>query len=522
MGFVNKHIVQTLCFDTQTATEELAHTFADKVKSIDCETWLSRVLSRYDNLPGTIRIDQLLLDIGTIDPEDLDSLEELITVQLEELLTNKLIHTNSTDKNIVLTEQEDEAVLLDTIESRIEILLHYLHTGSLPWNIAGQPDMEELLLELIDHDPVKLKKAILPQLGKLKLIERLTVIFSFNTIQLLAEQIAGSEESVPVRKVVTLIRAQLALSASITIERELSVIYLKSVHESFFRQKKEYRQGFSEYLYSLLTRYPVSAIRPIAFSIERLVVSENNPADRLMYKSVEEQVKKLIDHKESPVEKKIPPVGETSLPDDTAEHKLSANEQKQKQEQEQAKTDKTNEQGAGDEEEPDRYFIDNAGIVLLNAALIQKHFEQLGWVKDKKITDETSRHKMMLWLDLLVWGERKIHEYGLLLNKILAGVHPEDICDIHVSLEENEKAAAVELLQTVVSHWSILKNTSIEGLRTTFLQREGRLSNEDGGWQLHTAPKAYDILIDSLPWSFSIIKFPWMTKPLFTQWQTKI
>jgi hypothetical protein len=30
------------------------------------------------------------------------------------------------------------------------------------------------------------------------------------------------------------------------------------------------------------------------------------------------------------------------------------------------------------------------------------------------------------------------------------------------------------------------------------------------------------MLIDSLPWSFSIIKLPWMQKPLFTQWQTKI
>ena len=97
-----------------------------------------------------------------------------------------------------------------------------------------------------------------------------------------------------------------------------------------------------------------------------------------------------------------------------------------------------------------------------------------------------------------------------------------DICDIHVSLSGHEKVAGQEFLETIIHHWSILKNTSIEGLRTTFLQRVGRLADEDGGWQLHTEAKSYDILIDSLPWSFSIIKFPWMTKPLFTQWPTKI
>lgn len=125
-------------------------------------------------------------------------------------------------------------------------------------------------------------------------------------------------------------------------------------------------------------------------------------------------------------------------------------------------------------------------------------------------------------MDYLVWGQRRIHEYGLMLNKVLIGMHPADVADIHKALTGKEKKAADELLNTVIDYWSILKSTSIEGLRTSFLQRNGKLSNEDGGWQMHVESKGYDMLIDSLPWTYTIIKSPWMEKPLFTQWSTKV
>ena len=78
------------------------------------------------------------------------------------------------------------------------------------------------------------------------------------------------------------------------------------------------------------------------------------------------------------------------------------------------------------------------------------------------------------------------------------------------------------MIETVIDSWTALKKVSNEGFRQSFLQREGRLANDEAGWQLHVTSKAYDILIERLPWSYSIIKFPWMIKPLFTQWSTQI
>ncbi|MFZ5839180.1 MAG: contractile injection system tape measure protein, partial [Pseudomonadota bacterium] len=75
------------------------------------------------------------------------------------------------------------------------------------------------------------------------------------------------------------------------------------------------------------------------------------------------------------------------------------------------------------------------------------------------------------------------------------------------------------LLNAIISHWNSLGSTSIEGLRTTFIQREGQLLDEEKQWQLSVIPGAFDMLLDQIPWSFQTIKFPWMDKPLFVTWR---
>jgi hypothetical protein len=515
MAAAVKHIVKTLCFETRVASEDSAHAFADKIKSIDAEHLLSKILSKYDHLPGIIRIDQLDLDIGTIDPGDLDNLEELITTQLEEILADKLVHIDSNGTNWSFTRKEEMVNTPETIESKTEILLHYLLTGSLPWHVNGKPDMEELLLEMLEKETAPVKRLIGAHLNKTIVTKRLAAVFHLSTIELLAESITSKVEYATVKKIIALLIKQLSPTGPDYIRKELAAIILKSLRESF-KQQKEYSLLFIHELKTFLSSYPVHSLQSLMLAVEHLILSAPDITSRQVYTSLFEKIQQLTARQQSPVEGITPPVGESSAKANNDSIKLPVDVQ------EEVNTDKETAPAQEEEVEEDRYFIDNAGIVLLNAGLLQKYFEQLGWVKNRAIVDKTASHKMMVWLDWLVWGDHKVHEYGLLLNKILVGLELSDICDIHVSLSGHEKVAGQEFLETIIHHWSILKNTSIAGLRTTFLQRAGRLANEDGGWQLHTEAKSYDILIDSLPWSFSIIKFPWMTKPLFTQWPTKI
>lgn len=75
------------------------------------------------------------------------------------------------------------------------------------------------------------------------------------------------------------------------------------------------------------------------------------------------------------------------------------------------------------------------------------------------------------------------------------------------------------LLTAIIARWQVLGNTSIGGLQSTFIQREGVLSVTPKHWQLNIIPRPFDMLLDKLPWSFQTIKYPWMDLPLFVQWR---
>jgi hypothetical protein len=77
---------------------------------------------------------------------------------------------------------------------------------------------------------------------------------------------------------------------------------------------------------------------------------------------------------------------------------------------------------------------------------------------------------------------------------------------------------ADEMLLALIEHWSVLKNTSIDGLRESFLKRSGKLSIENNNWLLQIEQRPYDMLLQQLPWGISMIKLPWMKKLLITEW----
>jgi hypothetical protein len=70
-----------------------------------------------------------------------------------------------------------------------------------------------------------------------------------------------------------------------------------------------------------------------------------------------------------------------------------------------------------------------------------------------------------------------------------------------------------------MQNWQSLGNTSIAGLRESFLQREGRLLWNDDAWSLSVSAAAYDMLLDTLPWSLSAIRLGWMKQVLHVQWR---
>ena len=109
-------------------------------------------------------------------------------------------------------------------------------------------------------------------------------------------------------------------------------------------------------------------------------------------------------------------------------------------------------------------------------------------------------------------------EYELPLNKIICGIPVHVPVPLKMELTKSEKQEAENMLAAVISHWQALKNTSIPGLQTTFLQRKGILTQGEKQWHLQVDRKTLDVLLERVPWSFSTIKLGWMNTMITVEW----
>ncbi|KQB42697.1 contractile injection system tape measure protein [Flavobacterium aquidurense] len=161
--------------------------------------------------------------------------------------------------------------------------------------------------------------------------------------------------------------------------------------------------------------------------------------------------------------------------------------------------------------------INNAGIVLLNS-YITMLFERLQLTHDKKFTSLENQKNAVQYLQYVVTGSTETEEVNLMLNKILCGLSPTDSVPEKIEPSNENKNLIEGLIQAMVSYWTAIGQSSIKGFRSNWLIRDGLLSELDDKWELVLERKAYDVLISRSPFSFSVIKYPWMNKPLYVTW----
>jgi len=88
----------------------------------------------------------------------------------------------------------------------------------------------------------------------------------------------------------------------------------------------------------------------------------------------------------------------------------------------------------------------------------------------------------------------------------------------YIKLTVSQKEACEELLQAMLSHWQGLKTKNTAVLRNEFLMREGKLQTTNDRDSLYIQRKTQDILLDSIPWNFHLVKIPWKKKLVFVEW----
>jgi hypothetical protein len=173
------------------------------------------------------------------------------------------------------------------------------------------------------------------------------------------------------------------------------------------------------------------------------------------------------------------------------------------------------------EEDAAPLAVRSAGLVLLHPYL-PRLFESVGLLRaaEPGFSWATLPRAAAL-LHWLATGREEVLEFELGFIKVLLGRRPEEPLFVDGGLltaADREEGEA--LLQAVLGHWRALKNTTPAGLRASFLQRGGLLRGEEKRWRLQVETAAFDLLLDQLPWRLGVVKLPWMTQPIFTEWPT--
>lgn len=166
----------------------------------------------------------------------------------------------------------------------------------------------------------------------------------------------------------------------------------------------------------------------------------------------------------------------------------------------------------------DGIFLINAGLVLLNPFLAT-FFKKLGLLNNNTFKDIAAHEKALYLLHYLATGETDTPEHALVVPKLLCAwpLGKNLVQEIVLTTEECEEADV--LLEVLIEHWEKLQHSSIDALRGSFLQRNGKVFTHNDQTYIQVEQQPLDILLDYLPWSISHIRLPWMKTILRVEWR---
>ncbi len=161
--------------------------------------------------------------------------------------------------------------------------------------------------------------------------------------------------------------------------------------------------------------------------------------------------------------------------------------------------------------------IQNAGLVILHP-FVKRFFERLDLLDTHGLVKKEKLDVAVQSLHYLATGDEIFFEGNVIFEKYLCGALLKMPIPIDSMLTEVIKVEVIDLLNEAIKNWPALKNTSPDGLRQMFIQRDGKLIKSDNSWKLIIERKVQDVLLEKLNWNISIVKLPWKKELLFIEW----
>jgi hypothetical protein len=163
--------------------------------------------------------------------------------------------------------------------------------------------------------------------------------------------------------------------------------------------------------------------------------------------------------------------------------------------------------------------VSNAGLVILQGFMAPL-LERLGLTQGGRFVDGSVQRYAVHCLQFLATGCEQTPEIQLMLNKVLCGLPLHEPVEGGIALQPDQRATCDSLLTAMLGHWGACGSTSADGFRGNWLVRDGSLTEMKDRWDLIVERRAYDVLLARAPFSYSVIKLPWMEKAIYVTWPT--
>ena len=162
----------------------------------------------------------------------------------------------------------------------------------------------------------------------------------------------------------------------------------------------------------------------------------------------------------------------------------------------------------------------DSGIVLISPYL-PALLERVGCVEKGKFISEDAKRKAVAVLKFAAFGTYKEPPENAAVMNLLCDLPASPVISAEElpELSQAEKDLVESLLQALIANWKAVGHMSTDGLRGTYFVRNGKLNLGDSVNVLTVENKTYDILLEKLPWGYSMIKHPWMKKVLNVKWR---
>jgi len=481
----NQHILQQVNIEINTASETKAFELKSNIDSFLREELFPKIEILFDDsvTPEEIRrFESIELEVQMRPSDNFGDLKEQLIHQLHEKIDRAQIEFDRSDANYPETaSRQTDLPTKDQLSNLKETFLYFLETGQLPWYA-----IPEILTEFTQ--PIHFNESLQDKHFLLKMknlftsrpnaLTRFIQQFDDEIICRLIEQFSDGG-NISFEKLLIPISEQ----SQTTKELLYFLIMNKLTHPDFQISKQQWSQLQDQILNTQLPE---------------TMKKRNNEIQEILYLS-------QLDLRNFKTE------SETII--------MEINEQNQPQNSVPLKERITNMETESTSRtmELNAVYITNAGLILTHPFL-RTLFARTACVNEKDVLIPEKQIYAIHLLHYLSTGEEQGMEHELTFEKFLCGVPLDAPIDRKVELLDEDKMQCDDLLKAMIGNWSALKNTSPEGLRQTFIQRNGKLDLRKSPSKLNVERKAFDILLDKLPWSISVVKLPWMNDFIFVEW----